>query len=176
MPGVVVCGALERWVSIYLQQVRALNLAWALTSTARPRKACVVGGGFAGLTVAAGLARRGVAVTLLERDDVLLAAQRTNRVRWIHPHIHDWPRPGGGEPRAGLPVCDWSAALSADVAAQVLAGFTKEEGIDVVTGALGVSVDEGPRVAWRGQAAVRFDLVVLALGLGIERSFGALPL
>lgn len=181
VPGVYVCGCLERWVSIHLQAVRALNLAWALVTERRVEKgarACVVGGGFAGLTLAAGLGRLGVRVTLLERNRELLAAQRRNRVRWIHPHIHEWPRPGSLEPRAGLPLLDWHAGLSADMAAEVLGGFEREVArsrIEVVLGAKAPSL-EGTHVAWEGHPAETFDAVVLALGVGIEKSFGALPL
>jgi len=170
VPGVYVCGCFERWVSIQLQAVRALNLAWALRETGRVgagARVCVVGGGFAGLAVAAGLGRGGAEVTVLERHGALLDTQRRNRVRWIHPHIHEWPRDGALEPRAGLPILDWTAALSADVAAQVLDGFAvdmRRSRIDVVTGARPGPLPEG------------FDAVVLALGVGVEKSFGDLPL
>lgn len=170
VPGVYVCGCFERWVSIHLQAVRALNLAWALRESERVAagaRVCVVGGGFAGLAVAAGLGRGGAEVTLLEQHGALLDTQRRNHVRWIHPHIHEWPRPGALEPRAGLPILDWTAALSADVAAEVLSGFEAERRrsrIDVVTGARPGKLPEG------------YDAVVLALGVGVEKSFGDLPL
>jgi hypothetical protein len=176
-PNVYVCGCYERWVSIYLQAVRALNLSWALIESGRIQRGarvCVVGGGFAGLTMAAGLGRAGVRVTLLERNRALLATQRDNRVRSIHPHIHEWPRPGALEPRAGLPLLDWHAGLSADMAAEVLDGFAKEvarSAIEVRTAVGAVDLTEGPRIS--GEP---FDAVVLALGVGLEKSFGALPL
>jgi Pyridine nucleotide-disulphide oxidoreductase len=181
MPQVYVCGCFERWVSIYLQSVRALDLAWALVESGRiapGARAAVVGGGFAGLTMAAALGRKGVQVTLLEQNAQLLATQRNNRVRSIHPHIHEWPRAGSLEPRAGLPLCDWRAGLSAVVVAEVLSQFEAEvarSSIRVETGAKPVVLDEN-RLSWRGGAAERFDAVILALGVGIEKSFGALPL
>jgi hypothetical protein len=89
-PGVFVCGCLERWVSIYLQSVRALNLAWAL-----------------------------------ER---------------------------GGRIEAGAKVC-------------VVGGGSARSGIEVRTGVTQVALGDEP-----------WGAVVLALGVGIERSFGALPL
>jgi hypothetical protein len=168
---VYVCGCHERWVSIYLQSIRGLNLAWALSTTGRVApgaRVAVVGGGFAGLCAAAGLGRRGARVTLLERRPALLEAQRGNRVRSIHPHIHEWPRPGSLEPRAGLPLLDWSAAVSADMARAVLDGFAAEvarSAISVVLSAPPLDLDAAP-----------YDAIVLALGVGMERSFGALPL
>jgi len=142
-------------------------------------RVCVVGGGFAGLTVAAGLARRGVQVTLLERAEALLASQRNNRVRSIHPHIHEWPRAGSLAPAAGLPLLDWHAGLSADMASEVLRQFDAEAAhsrLRVETGAKPIELAPGPMVAWGSQPAVGFDAVILALGVGIEKSFGALPL
>jgi hypothetical protein len=85
---------LRALVSIYLQSVRGLNLAWALTESGRvgqDARVAVVGGGFAGLTTSAGRGRKGVQVTLFEHNRELLQTQRNNRVRSIHPHIHEWP-------------------------------------------------------------------------------------
>jgi len=171
-PRVWVLGALERNVSIQLQQVRALNLVWALASTGRLRagdRLTVVGGGFAGLTTAAAAARLGAKVTLVERGRELLALQRRNVTRYIHPHIHEWPRPEAEEARAGLPLLDWGAGLSAAMAAEVLAGFEAEARRAGITVALGAAPCDLARATEEGH-------VVLALGLGVERSFGNLPL
>ena len=138
----------------------------------------MIGGGFAGLTVAAGLARKGVEVTLVEQNRELLATQRQNRVRMIHPHIHQWPHAGALEPRAGLPLLDWHAGLSAEMAAEVLHGFEVEvarSNIAVETNARPVTLS-GSSVAFKGGAPRPFDAVILALGLGIEKSFGQIPL
>lgn len=175
-PGVYVCGCFERWVSIQLQALRGHNLAWALVETKRlgaGQRAAVIGGGFAGLAVAAALGRRGVQVTLFERAPALLATQRDNRTRWIHPHLHEWPREGCRRKRAGLPLLDWQAGLAADMAAEVLTAFAAEaerSKIVVRTGA-STTLGEGPSVSGE-----RFDAVVLALGVGVEKTFGVLPL
>ena len=176
-PGVYVCGCFERWVSIQLQSLRGHNLAWALVETQRLRpgqRAAVIGGGFAGLAAAAALGRKGVKVTLFERASALLATQRDNHTRWIHPHIHEWPRPGSRNPRAGLPLLDWHAGLAADMAAEVLTAFDAESrrsGIETRVSSGNLQLTSGPAVS--GES---FDAVVLALGVGIEKSFGALPL
>src|SRR4051794_37203117 len=55
-------GTFEKGLTIYNQQVRALNLVWAMIQTAPKaalRKVAVIGGGFAGLTAAAGLLEKG---------------------------------------------------------------------------------------------------------------------
>ena len=178
IPGVEhvwVLGALERNVSIQLQQVRALNLVWQLHRTGRlvaGTEILVVGGGFAGLTAAAGAARLGAEVTVLERGAALLSLQRNNRVRVIYPHLHEWPRPEAKHERAGLPVLDWRAQLAADMAAEVLAGFERE----MARGHIVLRLDAPPLdEAGVLEAALRGE-VILALGLGVERSFGSLPL
>lgn len=175
-PGVFICGCFERWVSIQLQALRGHNLAWALIETRRllpGQRAAVIGGGFAGLAAAAALGRKGVQVTLFERAPRLLATQRDNHTRWIHPHIHEWPRPGCRRTSAALPLLDWHAGLAADMAAEVLSAFEAETAhsrITVRTGST-TTLGEGPSVSGE-----RFDAVVLALGVGIEKTFGALPL
>ncbi len=176
-PGVFVCGCFERWVSIQLQATRGHNLAWALIETKRlvqGQKTAVIGGGFAGLSAAAALGRKGIKVTLFERAPTLLATQRDNHTRWIHPHIHEWPRHGSRNPRAGLPLLDWHAGLAADMAAEVLSAFAKETArseIQVRCDARSTVLGAGPTIS--GEP---FDAVVLALGVGVEKSFGALPL
>ena len=57
-PGLYLLGSLERGVTVYSQQVRAHNLVWALWELQPERRpklgsVAVVGGGVAGLTVAA---------------------------------------------------------------------------------------------------------------------------
>ena len=184
-PGVFICGCFERWVSIQLQATRGHNLAWALVETQRLRpgqRAAVIGGGFAGLAAAAALGRKGIHVTLFERAPSLLATQRDNRTRWIHPHLHEWPRPGSLNPRAGLPLLDWHAGLAADMAAEVMSAFeveVKRSGMSIeLSAAVSLSSAEG-RVRVRRSAHEEtepFAAAVLALGVGVEKSFGALPL
>jgi hypothetical protein len=173
MPNVYVCGCFERWVSIYLQSVRGLNLSHALVASGRAgKRAAVIGGGFAGLACAAGLGRKGVEVTLFEQNRELLQTQKYNRVRSIHPHIHEWPRAGSLTLRAGLPLLDWEAGISAEMADTVLRQFAAEvehSKIRVIT---------GNKVMLNGTSvgSENFDSVILALGVGVEKSFGNLPL
>ncbi|HEY4003539.1 MAG TPA: FAD-dependent oxidoreductase, partial [Candidatus Xenobia bacterium] len=172
-PGLYVLGCWERNVSIYLQQVRALNLAWAFDLPPDAQVA-VLGGGFAGLTAAAGLAKRGYRTHLFEKGPCLLQGQRQNRTRWVHPHLHEWPRPGSDNPLAGLPLLDWTAGLAADMAAHILQQF---ERCGVVTTCDAKATRLEPQGArWRVGDHGEFDAVVLALGLGVEKSFADLPL
>ena len=170
-----VLGALERNVSIQLQQVRALNLIWLLQQQRRlvaGTHVLVVGGGFAGLTAAAAASRLGARVTLLERAKSLLGLQRNNRVRVIYPFIHEWPHPTSKDGHAALPVLDWHASLAGDMASEVLAGFERE----CAHGRIELRLGSAPLDEKDLSAAAQRGEVILALGLGVERSFGALPL
>jgi hypothetical protein len=58
---VYLLGSFEKGLTIYSQQIRSLNLAWSMVMSAPRdslRRVAVVGGGFAGLTVAAGLLKK----------------------------------------------------------------------------------------------------------------------
>jgi hypothetical protein len=129
-------GTFDKGVTVYSQQSRALNLVWALietknipclvdpknTSPARPVKIAIVGGGFAGLSVAAGLMKkRALAdITIFEERDTLLPLQQGSDTRWLHPRIYDWPAKGSDANVAMLPVLNWSAARASDVVVQIL--------------------------------------------------------
>ena len=74
-PAVYVLGSFERRVTLYSQQVRALNLVHALTNGGHltpGQHVAVIGGGVAGLTAAAALLHLGLNVTLLEKQADLL--------------------------------------------------------------------------------------------------------
>src|SRR5262249_37312040 len=104
-----VIGTYEKGVTVYAQQVRALNLAWALVETdhlpcivkgspapSKRTTVAVVGGGFAGLTFAAALLKKNVAadIYVFEQRDTLLPLQQGSDARWLHPRIYDWPSVG----------------------------------------------------------------------------------
>jgi hypothetical protein len=124
VPGLYVIGSLERGVTIYSQQVRAHNLAWALWDLQNKGdrqigNVAVVGGGIAGLTMAAcllSLFGSDVAITLFERSWDLCPFQQGADVRWVHPRIYDWPLEGSRAPSASLPVLDWTEGRASDVA------------------------------------------------------------
>ncbi|WP_156330056.1 NAD(P)-binding protein [Bosea vaviloviae] len=133
----MVLGTYEKGVTVYAQQVRALNLAYGLveggTVPTAPRPAgnkfriAVVGGGFAGLTFAAALIAKGVAadIDLFEKRDTLLPLQHGSDARWLHPRIYDWPDYGSKSQVAMLPLLNWTAGRASDVVVQTLAEWAK---------------------------------------------------
>ena len=129
-----VVGTLDTGVTVLSQQYRALNLVWGLVSSGRARtdwgeaaveSIAIVGGGFAGLTVAAGLTKKRVnaKITIFEKRDRLLPLQQGSDSRWVHPHIYDWPLEGSESFSAALPILNWTAARASDVVVQVLRGW-----------------------------------------------------
>jgi hypothetical protein len=93
VPGVMVLGSLSDGVTVYKQQVRALNLATALVQRAVASKkplgrVAVIGGGIGGLTLVAGLlvlADAECEITLFEKRWDLCPLQQGSDTRWLHP-------------------------------------------------------------------------------------------
>ncbi len=148
--GLYVLGCLERRVTLYSQQVRALNLIYALNHLqviSPGGTLLIVGGGVAGLTAAAGAARLGCRVILLEREKELLHLQRNNKKRWVHPHIYDWPAPDSTRSDAGLPLLNWDAEFAGEVATRILDEFEalpERKLITVHLNAQLIDLGEGP--------------------------------
>lgn len=136
-----VVGMFDTGVTVFSQQVRALNLAWAAiesqlipsgppsrpNATDKPRKIAIVGGGFSGLTAAAGLLKKGAdaSITIFEQRDTLLPLQQGSDSRWLHPRIYDWPEEGSEASVAMLPLLNWTAARASDVVVQILAEWKR---------------------------------------------------
>lgn len=140
-------GMFDQGITVLSQQVRALNLVWALVESdevllhrasdlnpAPPdlsrKRIAVVGAGFAGLTVAAALLKKraNADITIFERRDTVLPLQHGSDSRWLHPHIYDWPSRGSEAYSAALPVLNWTASRASDVVVQVLKEWSEVAG------------------------------------------------
>ncbi|HEX8434030.1 FAD-dependent oxidoreductase, partial [Archangium sp.] len=174
--GVYVLGCFERRITLYTQQVRALNLVHSLFTEERLKpgsKLAVIGGGAAGLTAAAGAATRGARVTVFEQASDLLPMFRNNRQRWLHPHLYDWPEEGSEEEQANLPVLDWQADLAGNVAERILTQWqplAQQYGIEVHTRVQRLQLVPGSdaprRITWNTASfdEGEFEVVILAVG------------
>lgn len=174
-----VVGAFDTGVTVYSQQMRALNLVWAGVRSgvipslsegqqAQPREEvsiAIVGAGFAGLTVAAALLKKNAnaRIVLFEQCDALLPLQQGSDSRWLHPRIYDWPKAGSEASVAMLPLLNWTAARASDVVVQVLSQWrtiaesAAEKSIEVICNARHLQIHETPKssdklhIEWVGE-------------------------
>jgi hypothetical protein len=192
-------GSLEKGVTIYSQQIRAHNLAWALWEQSRKGRPlgdiAIVGGGIAGMTLAACLLALDatVKITLFEKSWDLCPIQQGADVRWVHPRIYDWPFEGSRAPSASLPVLDWSEGRASDVARTILRDFSRYATtfaasscrLKVYLGLRNFQITAASRkISWVGHVALlteeyfelgrsegdehHFDKIILTTGFGTE--------
>jgi FAD dependent oxidoreductase len=180
LPSVYLVGSFARHVTIYSQQIRAINLIDALCrigQIGRSTSVIVVGAGVAGLTAAAAALVRGASVTLVEQGTDLAPIQSEAGARYLHPHIYDWPLQQGQGSRAGLPLLDWEAGP----AASVFEGFRRDWNEIAERFHIGPPLPLKVRdirregnllhvMAANGEQAVSGQIVILAIGFGRERS------
>jgi hypothetical protein len=138
-------------------------------------------------------------ITIFEERDALLPLQQGSDSRWLHPGIYDWPSEKSESSAAMLPVLNWTAARASDVTVQILAEWKRiaascKQGISLFCKAQHLQIreigEEPARVTieWVGEQrnptdgtmsaepqmkatgnSEAFDLVVLAIGYGLER-------
>lgn len=125
-------GVMERGVTIYNQQVRAHNLAWAISNQAAnskelPSSFAVIGGGIAGLTAAACLADKfpRASISIFEKRSDLCPLQQGADHRYIQPKIYNWPDAESLNPQTDLPWLLWKQGRASEVSQQVLNGFNE---------------------------------------------------
>jgi hypothetical protein len=179
---VFVLGSFEQRVTVFAQQVRALNLIDAILSRnllQETGRVAIVGGGAAGVTAAVALARAAPNLKTLHlfetRSDVL--ELQHNSSRYLHPHFYDWPEVGSDDPNAGLPLMNWTAGSAGEVAASLRAQFDDALRTSIlsfypemrVTGLNASTVSTVrvlvPEVSSLGKI---YDVVILAIGFGLE--------
>ena len=184
---VYVLGSFAGKVTLYSQQVRALNLIFALHESGKLLKnaeIAIIGAGAGGITAAAGAAFCGAKVTVFDELEGPLELQRNNRQRWIHPHIYDWPHfhlsaveaTGGDEAR--LPLLSWSAGYAANVASEIIRQWEFIESAYPIDTHWSVDKAEirkhkgALQVRWLGRDTSSreqsFSHVILAVGFGLE--------
>ncbi len=118
---VYVVGSLDARVTMYSQQVRALNLVHALKLEGRVNlesKVMVIGAGVAGIMAAVCAADVGATVHIVERQGSPLHLQ-TGSSRCVHPHILDFPDRRDADD-ADVPFFPWEAGPAHVVARSLL--------------------------------------------------------
>lgn len=119
-------GLFDSGITIYKQQVRALNIFYAMHRCGlidKNSRICIVGGGIAGLTIAAALLEANIGVTVVEKESTFLHLQYQCDIRQVHPNIYEWPAAGSTYPHAKLPILPWKADSASNVARQIVQSF-----------------------------------------------------
>jgi len=174
--GLFILGGFARRVTIYSQQVRAINLIDALAGQGYltpASKVAVVGAGFSGLTAAAALTKLGIRPTLYDTQTASMHLQRSCATRYIHPHIYDWPSEDINKIQASLPVLDWSANGSKNVVLEVQRDWDQHYK-GKVSERLGKKVRDILVQGQQWQVVIEdgtsdtFDIIILAVGFGAE--------
>jgi hypothetical protein len=178
-----VLGCFARYVTLYSQQVRALNLVSALShiDVIKPgKKVIVIGAGASGITASAAAAMLGANVTLLDELEGPLELQYNNRQRWIHPYVYDWPKmERRDDDSTHLPILNWTATYADRVAEQIEKGWTsiaeETKRIRPVWRATSVSIQEfkgSAYLTWHapdtGPGYEHDAVIILAVGFGLE--------
>jgi hypothetical protein len=104
-------GLYQPGITIYKQQVRALNIFYCLHLTGRINKdsiIAVIGGGIAGVTFAAASSKSKIETHIFEKYEEYIPIQQRCKGRELHPHIYDWPLTGSTHENADLPILNWS--------------------------------------------------------------------
>lgn len=182
---VFILGCLESRVTLYAQQVRALNLVNAIIEQGLIRangRIAIIGGGAAGITAAAAFALAMpnlVRIDIYERKEMLLHLQVGNGDRYLHPHLYDWPNEGSTVLEAGLPLLNWTAGTAGEVADHLLSTFLAiqqhTQKISVKTlrrvERVDAALHAGCRVTVEGMPGEGgfYDIAILSVGFGYEQ-------
>lgn len=186
-PKAYVIGSYDTRITFYSQQVRALALAHALHAEhhiGANARIGIIGGGAAGVAMAAALALQSdAAIQLFEQASELMPLQSAATRRRLDPHIYDWPRSDAEHAFAELPILDWASGSARAVREAVLGEFEAvrnatdqqialrlRQKISAVTpvGA-GYRIDfERDAIGGREPAQTEVDIIVFAFGFGRE--------
>lgn len=107
--GVYSIGSTEKGkITVHSQQIRALNLAYALILTKKlyKKNIAIIGCGIAGITISTALSKSSCKLTIFDQHQMPLDLQRKSK-REIHPNIFDWPSINSSNKETELPFLNW---------------------------------------------------------------------
>lgn len=173
-------------VTFQSQQIRALNLVWALKEAdllGKGKRVAVIGGGLAGLTAALAARWCDATVRLFEERPDLMHLQRGCHLRYIHPNILDWPDPKAQVPFTSLPILNWGCGSAAFVSELIigqwskLCGEIKDFRNCQVQRIKYDKKEQKPIVSISDpeHGSQTYDIVLAATGFGMERKMERVP-
>lgn len=174
-------GVFQEGVTVYKQQVRSLNILYALIESNKLKKGDtigIIGGGVAGLTIASAALRSGLKVKIMEQKQIYLHVQYGCETRKIHPNIYEWPSKESLFTYADIPVLSWKYDTAANVSKQLFSGFSKiaqefKDNIKEIKSCTIKNIVETAdhvEVDWENDEndTSYFDILIYATGYGIE--------
>ena len=191
-PGVhqYVVGAWDSNITLYRQQIRALNLIYALkvgkTGLPLGSTIAIIGAGAFGVTAAVAAASIGYKVVIYEQHQMILPMQRGCDTRWVNPRYYEWPDAGSDARYAVLPLMAWQSGSADQVAEQLSRTFQRHKDetgrIKLILDTIELTVRPsrgGFRVECRYRRVdghmetedPRVDAVIYAVGFGVEADY-----
>jgi hypothetical protein len=123
----------------------------------------------------------GVRVKVFEKSSQPLDLQRGSWHRPLHPEIFIWPETTAWRPVSHLPLFGWTTGRAHDVAEEIAVKFELvRTQVNKGNGKLQVCCSKKATVKHTGKVIVDgkeedFDVVVLAVGFGVEENPFSLP-
>lgn len=182
-------------VSFQSQQIRALNLVWALWENhgrdLEGKKVAVVGAGVTGMTAAAGLMKLNADVTIYDSRSETSIQIKDARHRFIHPNINFFPSEALSH-TTDLPFMNWWADQCNNVIERISTSFSDiqkksksaqkeiiyKEVVDVQIDTSTNSVEVYTRHQKKErehQLHDRYEMAVLCTGFGKEKGLTGMP-
>ena len=177
-------------ISILHQQMRCINLAWALRHTKRVKPGnvvAIIGGSFSGLMLAVALAiSEDTIVYIFEENERLLHNFRDKSHRYLSPNLNSRYLGKNFDPRLSnaffeSPIFQWSEGTASDVAASWMQEFARYEPRLPIFSFLGRKVESGQITATNTKIIIdlrskstphvhpiEVDLLIDATGFGHE--------
>jgi len=124
-----IVGIHQKGITIFRQQVRALNIFETLVRsgkidvTNKDFSLGIIGGGIAGITIAAAAARMDIKVTIFEQQKIFMHMQYGCETRIVHPYLYEWPEARSINYYAEIPVLPWKTDTASNVTRQLVAAF-----------------------------------------------------
>lgn len=113
-------GNFEQRITVYNQQIRAVNLIYSLWKQkllTKNSKVSIIGAGVSGLTAASCAALLGCrSIDIFEQADSILPLWKNSTSRVLHPNLFTWPKPGWQNNISMLPILNWKSDIAKNVA------------------------------------------------------------
>lgn len=170
-------GNFEKRITVYSQQIRAINLVYSLLKEGiinEKSKVAIIGAGVAGITAACCSAVLNVkTIHVYERASSILPLWRDCKSRWLHPNIFNWPNDTWSKKSTELPILNWTADSASNVAKQIINQwdttydyFKNRINIKLFTDAKARISKSGKVESGNFGKSTKYDIILIGVGFG----------